>query len=280
MENNFAQMSPAQVRALIREGKITQPTTGMCDGYAQGNLVVLPKELAWDFLLFCQRNPKSCPLLEVADAGSRTFPVFGAGSDIARDIPKYRVYENGVMTGEYTDVSRFFDEPGRELVSFLIGCSFSFESALLEAGVPCEIHEDILYRQWSKLMLNVGLNQVCAVYNVPYRGVQYPGTARDTMLAAMREAQALAAREGVTLTDADISAWMKMTVALNPDGMPSMRQDTLARRPTEVELFAGAMRRLGEKHGVPTPVNDMLYRRIAELDTLIERLYADRKRRG
>lgn len=94
---------------------------------------------------------------------------------------------------------------------------------LLEAGVPCEIHEDILYRQWSKLMLNVGLNQVCAVYNVPYRGVQHPGTARDTMLAAMREAQALAAREGVTLTDADISAWMKMTDALNPDGMPSMR---------------------------------------------------------
>ena len=137
---------------------------------------------------------------------------------------------------------------------------------LLEAGVPCAIHEDILYRQWSKLMLNVGLNQVCAVYNVPYRGVQHPGTARDTMLAAMREAQALAAREGVTLTDADISAWMKMTDALNPDGMPSMRQDTLARRPTEVELFAGAMRRLGEKHSVPTPVNDMLYRRIAELE--------------
>ena len=70
----------------------------------------------------------------------------------------------------------------------------------------------------------------------------------------------------MTLTDADISAWMKMTDALNPDGMPSMRQDTLARRPTEVELFAGAMRRLGEKHGVPTPVNDMLYRRIAELE--------------
>ena len=146
------------------------------------------------------------------------------------------------------------------------GSSTAAAALLLEAGVPCEIHEDILYRQWSKLMLNVGLNQVCAVYNVPYRGVQSPGTARDTMLAAMREAQALAAREGVTLTDADISAWMKMTDALNPDGMPSMRQDTLARRPTEVELFAGAMRRLGEKHSVPTPVNDMLYRRIAELE--------------
>ena len=118
---DYASARPKDVRALIRAGQITAPTTGMCDGYAQGNLVVLPKELAWDFLLFCQRNPKSCPLLEVADAGSRTFPVFGEGSDVARDIPKYRVYEDGMMTGEYTDVSRFFDDPSRQLVSFLIG---------------------------------------------------------------------------------------------------------------------------------------------------------------
>ena len=129
-------MTPAEARALIREGAITCPTTGMCPGYAQGNLVILPKELAWDFLLFCQRNPKACPLLEVADAGSRTFAQFGAGSDIARDIPKYRIYENGVLTRETTDVSAYFDDPSRQLVSFLIGCSFSFESDLLEAGVP------------------------------------------------------------------------------------------------------------------------------------------------
>ena len=129
-------MTPAEARAKIREGAITCPTTGMCPGYAQGNLVVLPKELAWDFLLFCQRNPKACPLLEVADAGSRTFAQFGAGSDIARDIPKYRIYENGVLTRETTDVSAYFDDPSRQLVSFLIGCSFSFESDLLEAGVP------------------------------------------------------------------------------------------------------------------------------------------------
>ncbi len=129
-------MTPAEARALIREGAITCPTTGMCPGYAQGNLVVLPKELAWDFLLFCQRNPKACPLLEVADAGSRTFAQFGAGSDIARDIPKYRIYENGVLMRETTDVSAYFDDPSRQLVSFLIGCSFSFESDLLEAGVP------------------------------------------------------------------------------------------------------------------------------------------------
>ena len=95
-----------------------------------------PKNWRGIFCCSASATPKSCPLLEVADAGSRTFPIFGAGSDIARDIPKYRVYENGVMTGEYTDVSAFFDDPSRELVSFLIGCSFSFESALLEAGVP------------------------------------------------------------------------------------------------------------------------------------------------
>lgn len=132
---DYANASPASVRALVREGKITCPTTGMCNGYAQGNLVVLPKELAWDFLLFCQRNPRSCPLLEVADAGSRTFAQFGPGSDIARDIPKYRVYKNGVLCEECTDVAHYFDERG-DLVSFLIGCSFSFEAELLEAGIP------------------------------------------------------------------------------------------------------------------------------------------------
>lgn len=144
--------------------------------------------------------------------------------------------------------------------------------ALLAAGgAPVVVCDDILFRQWNKLMLNVGLNQACAVHDVPYAGVQQPGAPRDTMLAAMREAQTLAACEGITLTDADIDAWMQMTDTLNPAGMPSMRQDTLAHRKTEVELFSGTMRRLGQKHGVPTPVNDWLYERIAE----IEKSYAD-----
>ncbi|MDO5417094.1 MAG: putative hydro-lyase [Lachnospiraceae bacterium] len=136
---DYKDWKPADLRALIREGGLDAPTAGMCSGYAQGNLVVLPEALAYDFLLFCQRNPKACPLLEVSDAGSRTFPVFGRGSDIARDIPRYRVYEDGVMTGEYQDVSALFDKKEQEgirLVSFLIGCSFSFEADLLEAGIP------------------------------------------------------------------------------------------------------------------------------------------------
>ena len=130
---DLANMSPKEVRALIREQKITSPTAGMCAGYAQGNLVVLPKDLAYDFLLFTQRNPKSCPILEVSDTGSRYFRTIADCADIAKDIPKYRIYRNGVLDGEYTDVSEFWQD---DFVSFLIGCSFSFEAALLEANVP------------------------------------------------------------------------------------------------------------------------------------------------
>ena len=86
---------------MIRKGEITGPTPGMCNGYAQGNLVVLPKDLAYDFLLFTQRNPKSCPLLEVSDTGSRCFSRTAPGSDIALDLPLYRVYRDGVLEGEY-----------------------------------------------------------------------------------------------------------------------------------------------------------------------------------
>lgn len=130
---NYTDMSPLDVRKLIREEKITGPTAGMCAGYAQANLVILPKDLAYDFLLFTQRNPKSCPLLEVSDTGSRLLHTIAEGADIATEIPRYRIYRNGVLDGEYTDVSSFWQD---DFVSFLIGCSFSFESALLEANVP------------------------------------------------------------------------------------------------------------------------------------------------
>lgn len=124
--------SPSEVRKLIREGKIVKPTSGMCAGYAQANLVVLPKDLAYDFLLFAQRNPKPCPILEVSDVGSRTLKSIAKDCDIAKDIPKYRIYKKGELVGEYTDVSEFWQD---DFVSFLIGCSFSFESEMIEAGI-------------------------------------------------------------------------------------------------------------------------------------------------
>ena len=129
---DYSKMSPYDVRKLIRNGEITTPTAGMCAGFAQANLVILPKDLAYDFLLFTQRNPKSCPLLEVSDVGNKMLRTLGKDIDITTDIPKYRVYEKGVLTGEYTNIKELWRD---DFVSFLIGCSFSFESDLLEENI-------------------------------------------------------------------------------------------------------------------------------------------------
>lgn len=131
--NQYANTSPAEVRKLIREGRITGQTSGMCEGYAQANLVALPKSIAYDFLLFAQRNPRSCPLLEVSDTGSTALHEIAEDANIATDIPKYRIYEHGVLTKEVTDATTYWRD---DLVSFLIGCSFSFEGDLLAADVP------------------------------------------------------------------------------------------------------------------------------------------------
>ncbi len=104
----------------------------MCRGYAQANLVTIPRENAYDFLLFAQRNPKPCPILEVSDTGSRKLHQIAEDVDIAKDFPKYRVYKKGELAGEYTDVSELWRD---DFVSFLIGCSFSFEGPMLDAGL-------------------------------------------------------------------------------------------------------------------------------------------------
>lgn len=125
-------LSPEKVRAMIREGELKRPTAGISGGYAQGNLVVLPQKYAYDFLLFAQRNPKPCPILEVSDVGSREFRLTAKGSDIARDIPLYRIYKEGEYVKELESVEAYWRD---DLVSFLLGCSFSFEAPLMEAGI-------------------------------------------------------------------------------------------------------------------------------------------------
>lgn len=130
---NLSQLTPAELRQQIRNNQLIHPTAGMANGYAQANLAILPKKQAFDFLLFCQRNPKSCPLLDVTDAGSPV-PKFAAPSgDIRTDIPKYRIYENGELVKEVTDIKGYWTE---DMVAFLIGCSFTFEHALLNNGIP------------------------------------------------------------------------------------------------------------------------------------------------
>lgn len=125
-------ITPAEFRHLVRNGDFIQPTSGLCPGYAQANLIILPKDEAYDFLLFTQRNPKACPVLEVTDVGSRMTQFVAKDCDIAKDFPKYCIYKDGVMTEEVTDISHIWRD---DFVAFVIGCSFSFESEMIEAGI-------------------------------------------------------------------------------------------------------------------------------------------------
>lgn len=125
-------ITPLAFRQLIREGKFTEPTSGYCPGYAQANLIILPKEEAYDFLLFAQRNPKACPLLEVTDVGERLTKYVAKDCDIATDFPKYWLYRDGVKVEEVTDISSYWQD---DFVAFVIGCSFSFESEMIDAGI-------------------------------------------------------------------------------------------------------------------------------------------------
>jgi uncharacterized protein YcsI (UPF0317 family) len=124
---------PREVRQQIREGRWRRPTAGLAPGFVQANLVILPRDLAFDFLLFAQRNPKPCPVIEVTDAGSPEPKLSAPGADLRTDIPRYCIYEDGRLTGEASDLRAVWRE---DLVSFLLGCSFTFETALLAAGVP------------------------------------------------------------------------------------------------------------------------------------------------
>ena len=130
LPENRAALSPAQARALFRDG-LAVPTAGFSLGYAQANLIIVPKDQAFDVLLFAQRNPKSCPILGVLDAGETSGELL-AGGDIRTDVPKYVVYENGVKVAEPTDLTEYWRD---DLVTFIVGCSFTFETALMEGGI-------------------------------------------------------------------------------------------------------------------------------------------------
>jgi len=128
MANNI----PQETRQQIREGKLLKPTCGLAPGFTQANLVVLPRECAFDFLIFCQRNPKPCPVLEVLEPGSFEPVLTAPKADIRTDIALYRVYQDGKFTAETEDIKEYWNS---ELVSFLLGCSFTFETALIRAGI-------------------------------------------------------------------------------------------------------------------------------------------------
>jgi uncharacterized protein YcsI (UPF0317 family) len=125
--------SPAAMRRHIRAGHYASHTAGFAQGFVQANVCILPKAWADEFLLYCQRNPKPCPLLAVSDPGDPRLPELGADLDIRSDVPAYCVFRDGVLVDEVHDIAHLWRD---DLVSFALGCSFSFESAIVEAGVP------------------------------------------------------------------------------------------------------------------------------------------------
>jgi uncharacterized protein YcsI (UPF0317 family) len=130
---DLALASGAEVRRAAALGRLISPTAGLATGYVQANLVVVPRELAFDFLLFCHRNPKPCPLLDVTDPGNPTPSHAAPTADLRTDLPQYCVYQEGRLVEESLDILAWWRP---DLVAFLLGCSFTFENALLQAGIP------------------------------------------------------------------------------------------------------------------------------------------------
>ncbi len=120
------------VRKAIREGSYTSHTAGLAGGLLQANLAIMPERYALDFMRFCQRNPKPCPLTGVSDTGNPMMPTLGRDLDIRRDVPAFNIYRNGVLDGSVTDIIDYWAD---DFVAFALGCSFTFEHAVQKAGI-------------------------------------------------------------------------------------------------------------------------------------------------
>lgn len=152
--------SPLAARRAIRSHGYTGYTAGIAPGYVQANVCILPRAFAEDFLLYCQRNPKPCPLIARSDAGDPRLPTLAEDLDIRTDIPRYHVFRDGEFVEEVTDIATYWRD---DLVTFALGCSFSFEEALLEAGLRLKFLE-------KNTVAGVYVTNIDTVAAGPFRG--------------------------------------------------------------------------------------------------------------
>lgn len=173
------------------------------------------------------------------------------------------VFLDGALTYTHTGEIRFGAASGTRA-----GVVEALDVFYTRAGVPHVVEADPLRRMWVKLMLNVGINQTCMAYGGTYGSASDPASEEHRcFIAAMREALAVGQAEGVAMTEADLTEMAKLIAGLDPAGMPSMAQDRLAHRPTEVEEFAGTICRRAQERGILVPTNEWLYRRIREIES-------------
>ncbi len=169
---------PRQARHLIRNGSHTGHTAGLAPGFLQGNLVILPADAALDFFRFCQRNPKPCPLVGVSDTGNPELSTLGTEIDIRTDIPSYNIFRDGVLTGAVPDVRDLWAD---DSVAFVIGCSFTFEQAL--------INEGIRLRHWDEdTTVSMYRTNIQTTPAGPFRGEMVVSMRPMTMANAIRAA--------------------------------------------------------------------------------------------
>jgi uncharacterized protein YcsI (UPF0317 family) len=135
-ENDLAKMSPKEFRTLVARGKWTGTSINAAHGYTQANLVVVPQDWAFDFLLFCVRNPRACPLIEVTEPGSPNPSLVAREADLRTDLPLYRIWVNGALQKEASDVTEYWRE---DLIAFLFGCSFTFDQLLRDANISYQL---------------------------------------------------------------------------------------------------------------------------------------------
>lgn len=134
--------------------------------------------------------------------------------------------------------------------------------------MPYQIEENIMYRMWAKWMLNVGINQTCAVFDTTYKVCTTPGKEMDIFINAMKEVVELSKLEGINLADSEIDTYVNIIKTLAPDGFPSMAQDRKAKRCSEVEMFAGTVKELAANHNMKVPVNDFLYDEMKKIEKI------------
>ena len=176
-------IDPQNFRELVRRGEFVSPTNAVCPGHLQCNLVVLPQgKESFDFLLFCQRNKKACPLIEVCDVGSPHPHGVAQNADLRTDIPKYCIYRNGELVEEVTDATTYWPENS---VAFLIGCSFSYDGELMSAGIPLRSAEQ-------------GKNVPMYRSNIPCRSA---GSLKGNMVVSMKPISALDVAKEVEITN-------------------------------------------------------------------------------
>lgn len=174
-------LTPSEARGAIRRKEWTGPTAGIAKGFVQANLVILPRDWAFDFLLFCQRNPRPCPVLDVTAPGDPVPRGLAPEADIRTDLPRYRVFMDGILEDEPLDIADIWRE---DMVGFLLGCSFTFEGALLGAGVPVR-------------HIEMGVNVPMYITNIPCRSA---GRLSGPMVVSMRPVPLNLVSRAVTTT--------------------------------------------------------------------------------